>query len=187
MLRLLRNATPLPLLLATAAGAHPFLDVQPFPPASIASGSAYNLVMELFPGDTPVVSVQVDFELSSAAAFSPPTGALGEGFTLVYDGVADPLHFSIVADFGDDPLEAFGEFPVASLTMTAGLSGETLSMLDSSVIVAIEGGVPEEFERDHFSNVFDPVVAEVVPEASSSLLLGSGLAGLVGLARRRRR
>ena len=54
--------------------------------------------------------------------------------------------------------------------MEAGLAGETLSMLDSSVIVALEEGVPEEFSHDQFSNVrLADVVAHVVPEPSSAL------------------
>jgi hypothetical protein len=178
----------LSLLFATSASAHPFLDVQPFPPATVASGDAYVLDLVVFPGDTPVVTVQLDFELSSTAAFSPPSATLGDGFSLVYDGVADPLHFSIVADFGDDPLPPDGEFDVAQLTMLAGLPGGTLKMLDSSVMVVLEGAQLEEIERDHFSNVFgEGVVVNVVPEPSSALLLGSGVAALAGLRARRRR
>jgi hypothetical protein len=188
MLRLLRMLAPLSLLLGSSAAlAHPYLDVLPFPVASVESGTPYTLTMAIFPGDTPVRSIQLNFELSSTFAFGAPSGTLGDGFSLVYDGVADPLHFSVVGDFTGNELEAFGQFPVAQLTLLAGLPGETLSMLDSSVVVALEGGVPEEFELKHISNVvFTPVIVQVVPEPTAGLLLASGLAGLAGLARLRR-
>jgi hypothetical protein len=90
MLPVLRILAPLSLLLSsTAALAHPFLDVQPLPVASVESGANYNLTLAVFPGDTPVQSVQLDFELSSAGAFGAPSGTLGDGFSLLYDGVGD--------------------------------------------------------------------------------------------------
>jgi hypothetical protein len=188
MLRLFRMLAPLSLLLGSSAAlAHPFLDVLPLPVASVESGSPYTLTLAIFPGDTPVQSIQLDFELSSTSAFGAPSGTLGAGFSLLYDGVADPLHFSVVGDFTGSPLEAFGDFPVAQLTLLAGLPGGTLSMLDSSVVVALEGGVPEAFELRFISNVVHtPVIVQVVPEPAAGLLLCCGLAGLAGLARLRR-
>lgn len=172
---------------ATTAGAHPFLDVQPvpLPPPTVELGAEYTVALTLYPGDTPVQSVQLDFELSSAFAFGAPTGELGDGFALLYDPLADPLHFSVVGDFTGDPLAAFGVFPVAELTLLAQVPG-TLSLLDSSVVVALEAGVPEVFELDHISNVQDNVIVIAVPEPSGGLLLACGLAALVALAQRRR-
>jgi hypothetical protein len=188
MLTLRSGVAALSLLFAAGASAHPFLDVQPFPPATVSSGATYGMELVAFPGDTPIVTVQLDFELSSGAAFGPPSGTLGEGFTLVYDAVADPLHFSIVADFSDAPLEEFGVFPVAELNLEAGLPGETLKLLDSSAMVVLEGEELLVVERDGFSNVFgEGVMAQVMPEPSSSALLGAGVAALVGLRPRRRR
>src|SRR5262245_10222139 len=104
-------ALALPIWLAGAqARAHPFVDFAPLPTTSVASGSAYALVLVIFPGDTPVTRVQLDFELSSPLAFGVLPPAMGEGFTFVRDPVADPLHFSIEADFTAAPLEAFGAF-----------------------------------------------------------------------------
>jgi hypothetical protein len=176
--------------LGAAARAHPFLDMQPvpLPPTAVSSGSSYTLTMVLEPGDTPVVSLRVDFELSSPAAFTPPSGPIGEGFTFVYDKVADPTHFSVIGDFSESPLPEFGQFPVAELTMVAGLADGTLSMLDSSLIVALEEGVPEEFTHDAFSNVrFSDEVAHVLPEPDSSALAASGMAVLLLLSRATRR
>jgi hypothetical protein len=189
MLRLLRILAPLLLLFSsTAALAHPFLDVQPFPIATVESGTNYVLTLKIFPGDTAVQSMQLDFEMSSASAFGAPSATLGDGFSLLYDDVGDPLHFSIVGDFTGDPLEEFGEFPVAQLTLLAGAEGGTLSMLDSSVVIALEGGVPEEFELKHISNVvLSPVIVQVVPEPSGGLLLSAGLAGLAAIGRIGRR
>src|SRR5262245_51521973 len=134
MLPLRRLALPFSLLFfSTAALAHPFLDVQPFPnpPPSVQSGTIYALTLVIFPGDTAVQSLQLDFE-ASPSGFAPPTGTLGEGFSLIQD---DPLHFSVVGDFTDEPLEEFGEFPVAQLNLLALAPGGTLSILDSSVVV----------------------------------------------------
>jgi hypothetical protein len=171
-----------------AARAHPFLDVLPLPPAAVNSGSSYVLTLALEPGDTPVVSVRLDFELSSPAAFTPPTEVIGDGFTFVYDPATDPLHFSVLGDFSESPLPEFGQFPVATLTMTAGLADGTLSMLDSSLIVALEGGAPEEFTHEEFSNVrFSDEVAHVVPEPSTGTLLAAGVPALWALSRRGRR
>jgi hypothetical protein len=171
-----------------AAQAHPFLDVLPLPPAAVNSGSTYVLSLELEPGDTPVVSVQLDFELSSPAAFTPPSTGIGDGFTFVYDPDTDPLHFSIVGDFSESPLPEFGHFPVGTLTMTAGLADGTLSMLDSSAIVALEGGEPETFPHEEFSNVrFSDEVAHVVPEPSNGTLLAAGVPTLWALSRAARR
>ena len=187
MLPLLRILALLLLLLAPAAAlAHPFLDVQPFPIASVESSTNYELSLVIFPGDTPVQSVQLDFELSAPGAFGAPTGTLGPGFSLVWDGLADPLHFSVVGDFTGDPLAADGTFGIAELTLLAGPAGGTLSLLDSSVVIALEGGVPEEFELHHISNVQSNTIVMVVPEPSGGLLLGAGVAGLAALARRRR-
>jgi hypothetical protein len=172
---------------AAAARAHPFLDVLPLPPAAVQSGAPYTLTLALEPGDTPVVSVQLDFELSSPAAFTPPTGTIGSGFTFVYDFDTDPTHFSIVGDFSESPLPEFGQFPVAELHMVGGLADGTLSMLDTSLIVALEGGVPEEFTHEEFSNVrFSDEVAHVVPEPGSGAMLASGMAALLAVSRARR-
>ncbi len=160
------------------AAAHPFLDVQPFPPATAQSGANYVLIMVVFPGDTPVTSVQLDFELSAPFAFGSPSVELGNGFSFVYDADADPLHFSIVGDFTSNPLPADGQFPVAEVTMVAGAPDETLSMLDSSRIVALHNGNPFEMTPPEFSNVFNDVVVTVVPEPSSSFLLAFGWAGV---------
>lgn len=160
------------------AAAHPFLDVQPFPPAEAESGTNYVLTMVVFPGDTPVASIQLDFELSAPFAFGTPSVELGDGFTFVYDGSTDPLHFSIVGDFTSNPLPPDGQFPVAEVTMRAGATDGTLSMLDSSKIVALENGNPFELSPPEFSNVFDQVVVTVVPEPSSALLLAFGWAGV---------
>ncbi len=74
MLLLLRILAPLLLLLSsTAALAHPFLDVQPFPIATVESGTNYVLTLKIFPGDTAVQSMQLDFEMSSAGAFGAPS------------------------------------------------------------------------------------------------------------------
>lgn len=190
-LHLCRIAAALFLLLSPGlAVGHPFLDVQPFPipPALAQSGATYTLTLVVFPGDTPIESMQLDFELSSPAAFGTPSAALGDGFSFVYDQVADPTHFSIVGDFTGNPLEAFGAFPVAEVTMVAGLEDETLSMLDSSVIVALLQGVGEEFSPPgEFSNVFTPVIVHVVPEPGMELGLAAGIAALCALARRARR
>ena len=173
--------------LGAAARAHPFLDLLPLPPAAVSSGSSYVLTLALEPGDTPVVSVELDFELSSPAAFTPPTGTIGSGFTLVYDPVTDPTHFSIVGDFSESPLPEFGHFPVAELHMVAGLADGTLSMLDSSVIVALEGGAPEAFPHEEFSNVrFSDEVAHVVPEPGPAVMAASGVTALIVLSRARR-
>ena len=174
--------------LGAAARAHPFLDMQPVPPTAVSSGSSYVLTMVLEPGDTPIVSVRFDFELSSPAAFTPPSGPIGSGFTFVYDPVADPTHFSIVGDFSESPLPEFGQFSVAELTTVGGLADGTLSMLDSSGIVALEGGEPEEFTHEAFSNVrFSDEVAHVVPEPGPSELVASGVAALLFLSRTARR
>jgi hypothetical protein len=176
--------------LGAAARAHPFLDMQPvpLPPTAVSSGASYVLTMVLEPGDTPVVSLRLDFELSSPAAFTPPSGTIGDGFTFVYDPIADPTHFSVIGDFSESPLPEFGQFPVAELTMVAGLADGTLSMLDSSRIVALEEGVPEEFTHDAFSNVrFSDEVAHVVPEPGSTELSASGVAALLALSRATRR
>jgi hypothetical protein len=173
--------------LGAPARAHPFLDLLPLPPAAVSSGSSYALTLALEPGDTPVVSVQLDFELSSPAAFTPPTGTIGGGFTFVYDRSTDPTHFSIVGDFSESPLPEFGHFPVAELRMVAGLADGTLSMLDSSVIVALEGGAPEEFPHEEFSNVrFSDEVAHVVPEPGPDVMAASGVTALIVLSRARR-
>ena len=177
---LLQGLLPLLLLSAGVAQAHPFLDVQPLPPASVPSGSTYLLVLDLYPGDTPVERVQLDFELSSIGAFSAPSAAMGAGFALVYDPIADPLHFSIVGDFTGSPLEEFGFFPVAQLTFTGGTPGGTLSLLDSSFIVALEFGEPVTFERQEFSNVFPSnVVALVAPAVPTMAARGSAALGAV--------
>jgi hypothetical protein len=183
----LRNLAPLLALLLPALGhAHPFLDVQPFPPATVASGASYTLELDVFPGDTPIESVQLDFELSSPGVFGTPAAVMGDGFTFVYDGVADPLHFSIVGDFTGAPLEEFGIFHVGDITMSAGVE-DSLIMLDSSVIVALEGEAPQEFPREQFSNLrFTNVVVHVVPEPGAAASLGCGLLALVALSRSRR-
>ena len=189
MLRRVRFVVLLSCLscVAAAARAHPFLDMQPLPPTAVSSGSSYVLTMVLEPGDTPVGSVQLDFELSSPAAFTPPTGPIGSGFSFVYDPATDPTHFSIVGDFSESPLPEFGHFPVAELTMVGGLADETLSLLDTSVIVALEGSVPEEFTHEEFSNVrFSDEVAHVVPEPGSATMAASGVAALLVLSRARR-
>lgn len=174
------------LLLASEVGAHPFLDITPLPPTAVTSGAAYNPSLTLFPGDTAVESIQLDFELSSLTAFGVPAPVMGDGFSFVYDAVGDPLHFSIVGDFEGAPLEEFGEFPVALFSFVAGLPGGSLLLLDSSHIVALEDGEPIVF--DDFSNVDpDNVVAHVVPEPGTALQLALGVAALAGLARARRR
>ena len=180
LLQLFQCTVALVLGSSGVASAHPFLDVQPspIPPATVQSGTNYVLTMVVFPGDTPVVSIDLDFELSAPYAFGTPSVVLGNGFSLVYDGNADPLHFSIVGDFTGNPLEPDGQFPVAEVTMMAGVTNATLSMLDSSRIVALEDGVPFEVSPPEFSNVFDEVVVTVVPEPSSALLLGFGWAGV---------
>ena len=160
------------------AAAHPFLDVQPYPPATVDSGTNYVLTMVVFPGDTPVASIHLDFELSVPFAFGTPAVELGDGYTLVYDGIADPLHFSIIGDFTGDPLPPDVQLPVAEVTMVAGKTNGTLSMLDSSRIVALDDGVPFELSPPQFSNVFNDVVVTVVPEPSSALLLAFGWAGV---------
>src|SRR5215831_6635494 len=173
-----------------AAQAHPFLDVLPvpIPPVAVPSGSTYVLTLALEPGDTPVVSVRLDFELSSPAAFTPPSTEIGEGFSFVYDRVADPRHFSIVGDFSESPLPEFGQFPVAQLTMVGGLADETLSLLGTSVIVALEGGVPEQFTHQEFSNVRpSDEVAHVVPEPGAPAMAASGVTALLVLSRVTRR
>ena len=153
----------------------------------MSSGASYVLTMVLEPGDTPVVSVQLDFELSSPSAFTPPSGPIGSGFTSVYDPATDPTHFTLVGDFSESPLAEFGHFPVATLTLTGGLADETLSLLDTSVIVALECGDPEEFTHEAFSNVrFSDEVAHVVPEPGSTWMAASGVAALLALSRARR-
>jgi hypothetical protein len=117
MLLLSRGWLPLSLglsiLLAGAlAQAHPFVEMSPTPPAAVQSGSTYDLVLVIFPGDTPVTRVQLDFEISSPAAFAVLPPEMAEGFTFVRDPVADPLHFSIEGDFSDAPLEEFMSFPI---------------------------------------------------------------------------
>src|SRR5215510_12585874 len=103
MLNLLRGLLlilwPLVLLPAAAARAHPFLDIQPFPPASVPRASTYDLVLTLYPGDTPVEQVHLDFELSSIGAFGAPSAVMGSGFALVSDPDADPLYFFDAAAF----------------------------------------------------------------------------------------
>lgn len=159
----------------------------PIPPVAVQSGSTYTLTLALEPGDTPVVSVRLDFELSSPAAFTPPSGTIGSGFTFVYDPDTDPTHFSVVGDFSESPLPEFGQFPVAELHMVGGLADGTLSMLDSSVIVALEAGAPEEFTHEEFSNVrFSDEVAHVVPEPGSPAMAASGVAALLALSGTRR-
>src|SRR5262245_43849848 len=109
------------LAIASPALAHPFLDVQPFPVATVQSGNVYDLTLTIYPGDTPVQSMQLDFEISDLPAFSAPTVTLGAGFTLIYDQQADPLHFSVVGDFTGAPLEdEFGPYLVAEISMLAG-------------------------------------------------------------------
>lgn len=184
MLTLLRGLSllwPLVLLPAAAARAHPFLDIQPFPPASVPRASTYELVLTLFPGDTPVEQVQLDFELSSLGAFGAPSAVMGSGFALVFDPDADPLHFSIRGDFTGSPLAADGVFAVAQLTFAPGTPGGTLSLLDSSSIVAIELGESVSFGRLEFSNVFNSnVVAQVVPATSPTGLAALGAVLLLG-------
>lgn len=93
-----------------------------------------------------------------------------------------------MGDFTESPLPEFGQFPVAELTMVGGLADETLSMLDTSAIVALEAGVPEEFTHEEFSNVrTSDEVAHVVPEPSSGILLAAGVAALRALSRAGRR
>jgi hypothetical protein len=189
MLSLLRYAAPLlSLLFPTLALAHPFLDVLPLPPATVTPGSTYVLTLDLFPGDTPVESLQLDFELSSPTVFGPPSAVMGDGFSFVHDAINDPLHFSIVGDFTGSPLQEFGEFPVGTLTMLAGPTGGDLLLLDSSAIVALEAGVPEAFPHEEFSNVrFSDVVVHVVPEPAAATLIGLALVALAGADRHRRR
>ena len=57
------------LLGGALAQAHPFVDMVPLPPASVSSGSLYEFVPLILPGDTPVTRVQLDFELSLPLAF----------------------------------------------------------------------------------------------------------------------
>src|SRR5262245_31821071 len=158
--------------------AHPFLDVQPFPPATADTGTNYVLTMVVFPGDTPVASIQLDFEISAPYAFGAPSVELGEGFSFVSDPATDPLHFTIVGDFASNPLPPDGPFTGAEVTLLAGTPNGPLSMLDSSRIVALEDGVPFELSPPEFSNVFNDVVVTVVPEPSSLLLLAFGWAGV---------
>ena len=185
-MRKLWNLAPLlALLLPALAVAHPFLDVQPSPPATVSSGASYTLVLDVQPGDTPIESVQLDFELTTPGVFGLPSAVMGDGFTFVYN-VSDPLHFSIVGDFTGAPLEEFGIFHVGDITMSAGVDGSVI-MLDSSVIVALEGNVSEEFPREEFSNLrFTNVVVHVVPEPGAAALLGSGSILLLALPRSRR-
>jgi hypothetical protein len=176
------------LLVAAGAQAHPFVEFQPFPIANVNAGSPYVLTLDIFPGDTPVVSVQLDFEISAPGVFGPLSALVGDGFTLIYDETADPLHFSLVGDFSADPLPAFSEFPIAEVSMLAGPFGGELILLDSSVIVALELGVPTEFDRESFSAVRpSPVVANVVPEPAAGAQTGAGLLALVALRLRRAR
>jgi hypothetical protein len=182
-----RCAVALVTWLPGAAVAHPFVDVQPFPPASAESGANYVLTLVVFPGDTPVASIQLDFEISAPYAFGAPSVELGEAFSFVYDPATDPLHFTIAGDFSSNPLPADGQFPVAEVTMLAGVPDETLSMLDASRIVALHDGVPFELAPPQFSNVFDDVVVTVVPEPSSYVALLSGGLMLVALKRMRAR
>ena len=46
-----------------------------------------------------VTAVQLDFEISAPGVFGPLSALVGDGFTLIYDEVNDPLHFSLVGDF----------------------------------------------------------------------------------------
>src|SRR5262245_28070527 len=111
MLSLLRTAAALlVLLLAAVAQAHPFLEIQPVPPTAVNAGDAYNPAFVMEPGDTAVTQVQLDFELTSLTAFGVPAPVMGDGFSFIYDPIGDPLHFSIVGDFTDAPLEEFGLF-----------------------------------------------------------------------------
>src|SRR5262245_31438065 len=121
MRRLLSTLAFFTLLSASSpALAHPYLDVLPFPVATVQSGDVYDLTLAIFPGDTPITEMRLDFEISELPAFSAPTVTLGEGFELIYDQLADPLHFSVVGDFSDVPLAADGNFPVAEISMLAG-------------------------------------------------------------------
>jgi hypothetical protein len=175
------------LLGGAQATAHPFVDMVPLPPASVSSGSQYAFVLVIFPGDTPVTRVQLDFELSSPLAFGVgPAPEMGDGFTFVRDPEEDPLHFSIEGEF-DPPLEAFGAFPVAEITLVAAEPGADLRMHDSSRVEALEFGNPVVYE-DFFSAVPPSgVVAHVVPEPSAVPSLAASLVLLAALARARSR
>jgi MYXO-CTERM domain-containing protein len=111
---------------------------------------------------------------------------MGEGFTFVRDPEENPLHFSIEGEFSP-PLEAFGAFPVAEITLVAAEPGGELLLADSSYIEALEFGKPVVFD-DFFSAVPpDDVVAHVVPEPSAVPSLAAALALLAALGRARRR
>lgn len=184
---LLALSLSLPILLTGAARAHPFVDMVPAPTASVSSGSMYEFVLVIFPGDTPVTLVQLDFELSSPLAFGVlPDPEMGEGFTFVRDPEEDPLHFSIEGEFSP-PLEAFGAFPVAEITLVAAEPDADLLMEDSSRIEALQFGDPVVFE-DFFSAVPpSDVVAHVVPEPEAGPSLAAALALLAALGRARKR
>lgn len=188
----LRGSLPLllalPLWLAGAqARAHPFVDLSPLPPTAVTSGTTYGLALVIFPGDTPVTLVQLDFELSSPLAFGLLPPEMGEGFTFVRDPVGDPLHFSIEADFSAAPLEAFGAFAVAQLTFVGAEPDGELRLQDTSYIEALELGNPVVFDQFISNAPLDGVVAHVVPEpaAVTSLAVALGLLAALGRARRR--
>jgi hypothetical protein len=181
-------ALALPLWLAGAqARAHPFVDLSPLPPTTVASGSTYALALLIFPGDTPVTRVQLDFELSSPLAFGVLPPEMGEGFLFVRDPVADPLHFSIEADFSAAPLEAFGAFPVAQLAFVAAEPDAELQLQDTSYIEALELGNPVVFDQFISNAPPDGVVAHVVPEPAAVTSLAAALGLLAALGRARRR
>jgi len=65
---LLALSLSLPILLAGAARAHPFVDMVPAPSASVSSGSMYEFVLVIFPGP---------LHFSIEGGFSPSLEAFG--------------------------------------------------------------------------------------------------------------
>jgi len=174
------------LLAAALAQAHPFVDMSPAPPATVASGTVYNLVLVIFPGDTAVTQLQLDFELSSPLAFGVLPPQMADGFTFVRDAEADPLHFSIEGDFHDAPLEEFGAFPIGTVSLVAAKPDDELLLAESGFIEAVELGQTEIFEVSSAVGP-DGVVARVVPEPAAVPSLAASLALLAAVGRRRAR